>query len=103
MKNLDLVSQIDWSRLATWIDSEGCIQITWIMKSDRPKGYHALFIDIGNIDPRLMSWLESTFGGYSNPTKSRNTTRQMFYWRVSTKYAEDILRRCLPYMIVKRD
>jgi|SRR5215471_18647926 len=103
MKNFNAIPQIDWARLATWIDAEGCVQISWIAKAGRPRGYHALFVDVGNIDVRVMVWLKETFGGYSNPSKSKSSKRQMFYWRVSTQMAGEILVRCLPYMIVKRE
>lgn len=106
MKNYDTIAQTDWARLAAYIDSEGCVQITWIHKATRKRGYHALYVDIGSIDVRLMSWLQNTFGGYANSTKSNANPfgkRQMFYWRCSAQMAEDVLRRTLPYMIVKRE
>ena len=61
--DLSQISQIDWARLAAYIDGEGCISIKSVA------GYNAaarrvFYIDLAvtNTDVRLLSWLRSIFG-----------------------------------------
>lgn len=101
-------SEIDWARLASFIDGEGCIRI-----SDKPsysknaRRVMFLQVNISNTDPRLPQWLKETFGGgvwMSNRSAKLNVNwANCFAWIVSCRHAQEILERCLPYFIVKRD
>jgi hypothetical protein len=107
MKTYDAIPQIEWARLAAYIDGEGCFLIFRCHNKKRPRGYHALKIVIGNTDFRLMVWLKSSFGGFINRStkteKHKLSKRQMYYWHVGSAMAEDVTRRCLPYLIMKKE
>lgn len=107
MKSYDEIPQIEWARLAAYIDGEGSFLIFMCHNKKRPRGYHALKIVIGNTDFRLMSWLHRSFGGFINrsskPENNKLSKRQIYYWHVGSAMAEDVTRRCLPYLIMKAD
>lgn len=98
----DLVSDIDWARLAAYIDGEGCIRIHQ-NSPHRKTGeiYHGVMIVIAQREAALPRWLTDTFGGFFYQAKARQGYTTMHYWRVSTVQSCEILRRCKAYMIVK--
>ena len=102
------MNEIDIARLAAYIDGEGCILITRKCstgKNNHGRKYHFLRVVVGNTDPRLMSWLKNTFGGYINTQMrnlSKNSRRVSFTWIVHSKAAEDLLRFCMPYFVMKQ-
>jgi hypothetical protein len=102
---LEQISLTDWARFAAYLDGEGCILITFIKNSKRPRGYHQLQLRIVNSDPRLLHWLRETFGGYANPCAQKNklSNRPNFYWGACAAAAEELLRRCYPFLIIKKE
>ena len=87
-------TQLDWARLAAYIDGEGSVMIN---------GRH-LRVVVSNTDPRLHVWLRHTFGGsimaqrrYLNP---RHSTAMK--WDVSCRKAAWVLENCLPFLIIKK-
>jgi len=54
-----------------------------------------------------MVWLKNNFGGFINrsskPSANKLSKRQVYYWHVGSAMAESITRRCLPYLIMKKD
>jgi hypothetical protein len=102
-------NEVDIARLATLIDTEGCIFIT---RACRQKGrrngalvYHRLRVVVSNTDLGLMQWLKEHFGGYIGKQSAKSnklSDRLCFNWIVHSKAAEDVLRFCLPYFLVKR-
>lgn len=106
------MNDIDIARLAVLIDTEGCVLITRPASDGARKGgykngrfYHQLRIIISNNDLGLMKWLKDHFGGYigkQSKSASKLSRKQCFYWVVHSKAAEDLLRFCLPYFLVKR-
>lgn len=108
-KDLSLVSQIDWARLAAYIDGEGCIVVgiashsaESVQHQRRPKN-EFVRVAIVNTDLRLGIWLQETFGGaLSIKTRQNPKHKEAFQWTVSCIIACDILKGCLPYFICKR-
>lgn len=109
-KDLTLVSQIDWARLAAFIDGEGCVAINCASHSldnpqykRRPKVEYVR-VGIINTDIRLGLWLQNTFGGaLSIKTRQQKHYKEAYQWTVSCVIACDVLRGCLPYLICKRE
>ena len=102
---LDSVSEIDWARLAAYIDGEGCLVISGqngASKSSRRVYYAEL--RIANTDFRLLGWLKAKFGGafhvYRKNTQGRLPCGS---WAVASRHAAVIVTRCLPYFIVKKE
>lgn len=97
----DKVSEMDWARLAAFIDGEGCITIS------KTKGYRVQYMKvfIANTDPRLMVWLRDNFGGTVNgkPRTNREKHKPCYVWTVSSQMAWIILLCCMPYFIIKRE
>ena len=66
--------QIDYARLATFIDGEGWFSILR-RKNDRKTGNknftYSFVIGVANTSTTLHTWLEETFGGKSYPRKNR--------------------------------
>jgi hypothetical protein len=98
----EAVSQINWARLAAYIDGEGCIRIHQ-NSPHRKTGekYHGVMIIVAQRGPELTDWLVENFGGFSYLSKAYPTRTAMHYWRSSTSQSYEILKRCRPYMIVK--
>jgi hypothetical protein len=94
-------SQIDWARMAAFIDGEGCIRIAVKpCKQDKGRRRTMLLIAIVQKDPRLTDWLKETFSGCVSVRKSPVINYQ---WVVASNHAEWILENCLPFFIVKRE
>jgi hypothetical protein len=93
------VPPIEFARLAAWIDGEGCLQILKT-GADRRNPYFQVRLVIGQADEGVMEWLKGTFGGnYSKGSGSTNA--QMYYWRLNAADLDEVLRRCMPYFILK--
>lgn len=105
--DLSQISQIDWARLAAYIDGEGCISIKAV------KGYNAaarrvFYIDVtvANTDFRLTAWLQRTFGGSSRASKPGSRPKghaPVAQWNVASRHAANLIQYCLPYFIIKRE
>lgn len=97
----DKVSEMDWARLAAFLDGEGCITIGKT-KNSRAQ-YMKVFI--ANTDPRLMEWLRDTFGGTVNGKKRENREKHKpcYVWTVCSQMAWIVLLCVMPYLIIKRE
>jgi hypothetical protein len=99
---LDKVSTIDFARLAAFIDGEGCITIARSPRRGRMAVHqHELVVTIANTSPLLFDWLLGTFGGAFSRANG-NKGVPVYAWRINELQREEILRRCLPYLIIKR-
>jgi len=97
------VPETEFIRLAAFIDGEGCITIC---RSPRrgaaASNQHELKMTVSNTSLRLFDWLMSTFGG--NVRRAHNQSYLPVYsWVLNELQAEVIIRRCLPYFIIKRE
>lgn len=102
-------TQIDWARLAAFIDGEGCIG-SYGTGKNRAGGYRTqnVRVIICNCDARLMTWLKEKFGGcvsQSKPTSGKTGViwSAQFRWYLTGKSAASVLVGCLPYFVMKRD
>lgn len=98
-------TQIDYARLAAYIDGEGCVQIHRQRQYSKKakanwKPHYIVQVVITNTDPRLVVWCRENFGGFivSYDTYARSA----FKWCAHSKSCADILENCLPYFIIKR-
>lgn len=94
---LDAIDEIEWARLAAFIDAEGTIRI-----ARKTQKHYNVAIQIANTDPRLMLWLKTLFGGTVSEAKPPNSRCKVpFYWTTNSRHAEFLLRRMRPYLLLK--
>jgi len=106
---LDKIRDIDFARLAAYIDGEGCIVISSCQKP-RGRGVsktHCMQVTVTNTYLPLFSWIVGTFGGSvseanSNSRKS-TAVKRCWRWVIGEVPSEMILRRCLPYLLIKSE
>ena len=100
-ERLTRATEIDFARLAAYVDGEGTIFI----QGSKEKRTHVLTLIVANTDNRLITWLQNTFGGnvyFSHSKAQRFRGNTICYsWRVFEERAEIVLKRILPYMICK--
>ena len=103
-------TELDWAQLAAYIDGEGSIVISKILRKLRTKNTmrYSLHIQMGNTHPRLAEWCKEKFGGSTcyMPRKGKEAKakhRGLFYWSSNSQKAAAILRKCLPHFKLKRD
>lgn len=96
------VSEIDWARLAAFIDGEGTIMIGRTQKANGAI-YHMLAVIVSGTSPLLMTWLQDTFSGetYLVPASKWRANATCYSWRMHEARAEAILLHCLPHFIIK--
>jgi len=103
-------TDIDWARLAAYIDGEGCICIGQKRVLNGPERKCTstrtyLNIIIANTDPRLSEWLRDTFGGsiqLHRPHKNNPKWSLGYHWITGNRQAKWVLEGCLPFFIMKR-
>jgi hypothetical protein len=102
------VREIDWARLAAYIDGEGCIRIDLQnpSKGNNFTSRHMLELRVYGCDLELILWCKNTFGGGNiKPVRKKNPKphwKQEHVWYIGGLNAETVLRNCLPFFIVKR-
>lgn len=106
--DLAVISDIDWARLAAYLDGEGHLAINLYSKKNKGRfAQHYLVAGVTNTDPRLILWCAKTFGGHVNIADNRQQVnknwRTCYKWLVTCRMAADIIRGCLPYLIIKRE
>ena len=94
------IAEMDWVRLSAYLDGEGYIGIA---SKDKGKRAHHLTVPVGNVDPRLTTWLLKTFGGTIAECKFKARKKRFWVWRVYGHQAAELLKKCLPFFIMKRD
>lgn len=101
-------TQIDWARMAAYIDGEGSILINTQKRGTAITIGYYLRITVANTDVRLMQWLKETFGGtFKNANTAKyyigKNYKQCYHWGTSAHRAAWILHNCLELFIIKRD
>lgn len=101
------VSEVNWARLAAYIDGEGTVMIQRSVSKNAKFPSFILTLIVANTDLRLMEWLTRTFTGnvyFSQSAKTRFKCNKVCHsWRHFEDRAATILEHCLPYLIMKRD
>ena len=100
------VSEIDWARLAAFIDGEGTIYINR-QKARKPSWSPRYFLQvvITNTNPVLMTWLKDTFFGsvyYVKDKSNKFSKKQVMRWQMNGRIGAIVLTRCLPYFVMKK-
>ena len=109
-----VVSDIDWARLAAYVDGEGTIMISKsAVKTGTKNPQYVLTLIVANTDPRLICWLQGNFGGYNTYSHSLGSRlarehgcharKACFSWRQHEERAAEIIRHIMPNLIMKRE
>lgn len=116
MEENECKKQIDYARLAAFIDGEGWFSI--LRRSphtERRTGNknftYSLVIGVANTSIDLHAWLEETFGGKTYPHKNREgivikgketkQNKKAYDWHITSRNAIKLLRKIRPYLIIK--
>ena len=97
---------IDWARLAAYLDGEGHITILRDSpnRCERVSPQHIVRVEISNTDPRLIHWCINTFcAGRCIKRPPVGTHKPVYQWRADGTMAEWILDGCMPHFIIKRE
>lgn len=101
------VSQMDWAKLAAFVDSEGHIRIVSKLQTrkNRPNRYQQEYLEVtvANTSPRLMVWLVARFGGTVHPEQRKSNKRPAWKWYAACAHGADVLRGALPHFVIKQD
>lgn len=86
--------------LAGLFDGEGCVAAY-----ERKDGQFGSHISIGNIDGRIMNWLEDHFGGkvYANKRIKQGGTRIFYSWQIKVRDSRKLLSELIPFLILKKE
>lgn len=96
----------DWAQLASFIDGEGCIYLSYYINPSNGYSRTNLRLSISNTDPRLPNWCKERFKGrvgISDKKLGNKVYRPAIRWETEHANAEWILKGCLPYFILKRE
>jgi hypothetical protein len=94
--------EIDNAKMAVIIDCEGTIGIS----SGGVRGHYQLQVAVGNYDFRLLEWCKARFGGAIYPVfykvvpPGRERAKR---WMVTSFTAANVLQKCLPHFIMKKE
>lgn len=100
-------SDVDWARIAAFIDGEGCISIKTKKGRRQKSPQHCVYVTIINTDARLIRWLSQTLGVGSFYTSRFSGRKEN--WKLAFRFelygvaAQWVLENCLPYFIIKRE
>lgn len=96
LNEFDEISNIAY--LAGMVDADGSIYMRIQRKS------LSLKVLVYNTDETLMQWLKLTFDGNYRSYKygKHETWKELFVWEASHNVASALLKRLLPYLIVKK-
>jgi|ERR1700728_63730 len=99
MVNRPEPSEIDYARLAAYIDGEGSVGI------QRNKKSWFAQLTIVNTDPRIVLWLYETFGGFIGKRGWNNRRnpkwRKTLVWYLTCEKLHSALLKCRPYLLAK--
>lgn len=90
----------DWSKLAGYIDGEGCICIR------RTGRVLNMRLAVANTDPRMLYWILDTFGVGTVTIRHWNKNRDcrpLYTWEICGRRAEYVLFGCIPYLSIKQE
>lgn len=102
------VPKQEFVRLAAFIDGEGCITISGSPARNKKalSRNHCMVITVTNTNPLLFQWLIPIFGGsvtLANSNYKKKHTLPCWRWLLNEHQSEEVLRKCLPYFILKAE
>ena len=85
------------------LDGEGCIRIGQYKNVIGVKSYRG-FIQIAMTNKNAIDWLKENIGGgkYIDYKKNNPNSKVCYYWTVNQKRGKCLIKRALPYLVVKR-
>ncbi len=92
-------SKLNHAYLAGLFDAEGTVSIN---ASEHRATRYQLDFRLSNSDGRIMTWLQSRFGGSLSISYPANR-QPAGTWRIPDRDKEQLLLATLPYMVVKRE
>lgn len=106
-------SELDWARMAAYIDGEGSILINPRRSKARPDdpagaGVFYLKVTVANTDVRLMEWIKHRFGGSWNEANTAKyyegrNAKTAYHWTASSGRAAWILYNCFKFFVIKQE
>jgi len=102
MEPTEPATEIDFARLAAYVDGEGHIAIS----CDKRHRYYVVQITIGNSNLALLEWCRDHFGGFICRLRYHPDPKHyapVKRWMLTSWPAANALKRCLPYLICKRE
>jgi len=101
---IEKLTEIQVAYFAGLLDGEGCVRIGKFRNSSGVTRYRA-YIVIAMTDVRPINWLVNTIGGkkYIDKKKRFGNSKICFCWTLNAKEGSTILRRTLPYLLVKSE
>jgi len=104
---LENIPDIDWARLAAYIDGEGCISLNRTKRKDGRCFSYRPAIDIGNTNFILMDWLRFMFNFkiYTRKAGLGHLGSKINYYAYMSKKDDVIyvLNHILPYLLIKTE
>jgi hypothetical protein len=92
------MNKIQLSYVAGFFDGEGSINILKVIRKRQKAPEYTLMVAIGQKDGKTLDWLSDNFGGNVYLVKRDGS----FYWAISNRKAEKLLRQLLPYLQYKK-
>lgn len=101
---MDKITEIDWARLAAYVDGEGCFSIIRVKAKNGVPDAFGFQLSVSNTSLKLMDWLEATFGGSVYPKNaSRKEHKPGYQWQVNGYNAYKLIANFKGYLIIKLD
>ena len=69
----------------------------------RVTSHHQLRLTIANTSRALGEWLETRFGGRIRWRRQQQSVRPSWEWVMQHKHAAALIRRVLPYLVIKQE
>lgn len=105
-KKVESLTTEDLAYMAGFFDGEGSITIHQNYRPS-PRGKspnHTLQVGIGNIDPRVLTWIHSHFGGSFTIRRRRSPRHRIVaQWIIRCSKAALFLEAIRPFIRMKRD
>jgi len=93
----------NYKYLAGIIDGEGCIGVYKAKDKGKYLKYFVCVV-VKNTSEELIFWLKENFGGHIKFQKTKNKKwKDCWGWHVNSKKAVTLLKKVLPYLIVKKE
>lgn len=105
MREMPQPKQIDWARLAAYIDGEGTIYINRQNPAKSTRSVrHFLSVVVTSSSGTLMRWLRGTFTGTIYSVAPNHWGKKpVFRWQLNERTAEWVLTNCVSYLLIKRE
>lgn len=95
-----MVTELELAYTAGILDGEGCIRA-----NKQKSGTAVIRVHITNTDEILIKWLHQKFGGYvwKESKAYMENAKIRFVWELSSKKAEEFLKKVKPFLLIKKD